>query len=112
MSHGSPVGAAAMFAAAGSPWRSTMWKRSYAMATALVAVGGLLGYAAASGKLNPFARAEAAPSDKAVGARSADKDSCCTDGLDKAQLLARAEPKSRTADGPVAANGKKPNIVF
>jgi arylsulfatase len=88
-----------------------MWKRSYAAAIALVAAGGLLGYAAASGKLNPFARAEAAPLGPTVAAKAADKDACCTDGLDKAQLLARAEPKSRAGDGPVAADGKKPNIV-
>jgi arylsulfatase A-like enzyme len=88
-----------------------MFKRSYLAAIGLVALGGLLGYAAASGKLNPFQRAEAAPPGERAATQSADKENCCADGLDKASLLVKAETRGSGTTQKADPTGKKPNIV-
>src|SRR5215213_1924539 len=80
-------------------------------APAFIGLGMLLGYAAASGKLNPFGRADAAPSGDPTAAKPADDDGCCCDGADKARLLAAADPKVRAAVRKLEDKGKKPNIV-
>ena len=92
-----------------------MLKNSRAQMIAMLAVGGLLGYVAASGKLDVFHSAKAEPPQQSL----ADKESsavkaaaCCSEGLTKGQLVAMADPR---AAGPLAkaeADGKKPNIVF
>jgi arylsulfatase len=76
---------------------------------AVLAVGTLLGYLAASGKLNPFARAETIQpaAAAACGARAA----CCED-VNKGQLVALADPKVKAAVARAEQNGKKPNILF
>jgi arylsulfatase len=89
-----------------------MLKRSYLAAIGLVALGGLLGYAAASGKLNPFERAEAAPPGERARAQSAEKENCCVDGLDKASLLVKAETRGSGTTQKDGDTGKKPNIMF
>jgi arylsulfatase len=83
----------------------------------MLVTGALLGYAAASGKFNPFQGAQAAPpgqstaADTTGGSQPAGAPACCPEGANKGTLLALAEPRA----GAVAraeANGKKPNIVF
>jgi hypothetical protein len=91
-----------------------MFKNTRVQMIAVLAIGGLLGYVAASGKLNPFSRADAAPLSEgstSAGTQSdnAPKAACC-DQLNKGQLLALADPKPK-ANLTTQANGKKPNIV-
>ncbi|HEV3439782.1 MAG TPA: arylsulfatase [Gemmata sp.] len=71
----------------------------------VLAVGGALGYAAASNKLNPFHRADAAP------AADADSGDCplCSAGTDRAKALVNAHNVKVSAEAAQA--GKKPNIV-
>jgi arylsulfatase len=81
----------------------------------MLGLGSLLGYAAASGKLNPLAHGNAAPPAEAV--RSADVAAteacplCCTDSTAKGELLALAD-KTQTVSAQAAQSGKKPNILF
>jgi arylsulfatase A-like enzyme len=83
--------------------------------TAILAVGALLGYLAASGKVNPFQRAAAAPpSTEAGSAKAAESSSganlACCEGVNKGQLVALADPQVKA---PVRqAGGKQPNIIF
>jgi arylsulfatase len=88
-----------------------MWKRSYALAALLVAFGGVLGYAAAAGKLNPFARVATGPPLMAAENRPAPRpSSVCCDGADADKQLLVAhnqEVKDRAAQ-----TGKKPNILI
>jgi arylsulfatase len=83
---------------------------------AVLAVGVLAGYLAASGRLNPFARAEADQSSRTAYQNPADdgssvKPACCVD-VNKSQLVALADPKLSAAVAKTAAqNGKKPNIL-
>src|SRR5262249_7813731 len=109
----SASGAAVRYAAACPLRRCIMSKRSLLAASGLVALGGFLGYAAASGMLNPHQRAEAAPpGDRAAPTQPADKPVCCGEGLDKVRLLATEETKAGGAGQKADAGGKKPNIVF
>jgi arylsulfatase A-like enzyme len=84
----------------------------------IVAAGVLLGYLAASDKLNPFPNAHAAPRarDEVQIAEPAKPGAnigpaCCSDGVGKGTLLALAAPKAGAAVGSVQDSGKKPNIV-
>ncbi len=90
---------------------------------AVLAVGGLLGYAAASGNLNVFRKANAEPANSTVGRISnpsyqenrpvkAADGTCCTEGATKGQLLALADPTPKASVTNTQANGKKPNILF
>jgi arylsulfatase len=77
--------------------------------------GATIGYAAASGKLNPFQRGEAAPPQgPSTGAKARETQSsepaCCSESTAKSRLLALADRNVRTAAN-AQANGKKPNIV-
>ena len=86
---------------------------------AILAVGALLGYLAASERTNLSAKALAAPtaadgtnelaSTQPVGDPGPVS---CSDGLSKGALLALASPKAGGAAAGVQASGKKPNIVF
>src|SRR5262249_4914348 len=82
------------------------------MAGMCLLAGALLGYGTASGKLNPFQRASAAPpgESSAIGAQPGD--SCCSEGVSKGELLAMADPKVKLAVARAQAQGKKPNILF
>ena len=88
-----------------------MWKRSYATAAALVAVGGLLGYAAAAGHLSLNRTATAGPPDQPTAARPTSTDpadaGCCPDGVPPGTHLIHAGQKEDAPKG-----GKKPNILF
>src|SRR5262245_23226397 len=76
---------------------------------AVLAIGALGGYLAASGRLNPFQKADAAPTANRAETGSSEKADCCSEGATRGQLLALANTKAAAAEGQ---NGKKPNIVF
>ncbi len=80
---------------------------------AVLGLGALLGYAAAFGKLNPFQKADAGPTEQPKPAASAAPAApgCCSDGLSKAGMLALAT-HNQTVAHKAAAEGKKPNILF
>ncbi len=83
---------------------------------AVLAAGAVLGYLAASGNLNPFARAGTAPPPQEARAARADESAgaepaCCSDGLNKGQLLALADRKAVAATARAQQDGKKPNIL-
>jgi len=85
---------------------------------AVLAAGALLGYLAASGKLQVFQKANAARAAKpaAVGQTAASEagcaDGCCAKGLSRGRLVALADPKGRAALARAELSGKKPNILF
>jgi arylsulfatase len=94
-----------------------MLKNTRVQMIAMLAIGGVLGFAAASGKVDVFRKSSAEP----PRASTADKKSnpaeeaaaCCPEGLSKGQLLAMADPKVKEAVARAEQNnGKKPNIVF
>jgi arylsulfatase A-like enzyme len=94
-----------------------MLKSTRMQMIAMLAVGGLLGYAAASGKLDGFRKAQAEPLKQPAaekeGNRAASAAACCPDGLPKAELVALADPKVKeTLARAEDKNGKKPNILF
>ena len=90
-----------------------MWKRSYARASLLVALGGLLGYAAAAGHLRCVARRRPPRPDRIDG-RPAD-----VDRPGRRRVLPR-RPRRPALHSPGAGqkvrrarkDGKKPNILF
>jgi len=81
---------------------------------ASIGLGMLLGYAAASGKLEPSRRAEAAPASPSVVAgaptASAEQKPGCCGALATGQLLALANHNESVA-ATAQASGKKPNIL-
>jgi arylsulfatase A-like enzyme len=90
-----------------------MLKSTKFQAIVLVAVGALLGYAAASGTERWNRQAEAAPpSEPPQLAHSSPTElpsvDCCGEGSNKGELLALATRNRNLADN----SGKKPNIVF
>jgi arylsulfatase A-like enzyme len=95
---------------------SSMWKSTRFQAIVLVAVGALLGYAAASGKERWNWQAQAAPPEElSQPARSSPAElppvDCCAEGSTKAELLALATHNRKVANY-ADTSGKKPNIVF
>jgi arylsulfatase len=90
-----------------------MWRNVRLQFLLVAGVSALLGYGAASGKLNLFAKAEGEqqghPS-KADAPAGDCKGGCC-DGLSKSTLLALANHNNEVTK-TAAAEGKKPNIVF
>jgi arylsulfatase A-like enzyme len=96
-----------------------MLKNSRIQLIAVLAIGGLLGYAFAAGGANRIQRAAAAISEKdssavtATTVRSDDVASCCVGEAPKGQLLAMADPKVKAAVAKAESQtGKKPNILF
>ncbi len=91
-------------------------------AIAILAIGGLLGYVAASGNLDAFRKATAEPSKSTMGRisnRSYQESSpvkggdtlCCSEGSIRGQLVVMADPKPKPVPANTQANGKKPNIL-
>jgi arylsulfatase A-like enzyme len=112
-----------------------MTKNTRAQMIAVLAIGGLLGYAAASTQLDLFHTANASPSSHFAGDKPAAdkpqpttapqatattavrqscslKGACCANGLAKTQLMAMANYKAAAAAANLQAEGKKPNILF
>src|SRR5215470_7117642 len=91
-----------------------MFRNSKFLAVLCLAAGVLLGYAAATGHLNPAQWVQASSPE---GVQAADKtgggDDCalCSLGDSKLQLLAQADTK-KAAGGAAENGGKKPNILF
>ena len=81
-------------------------------ALACVGLGTLIGFFAATRDTSPSARADGAtsPARQAGAAPSVEKTLCCSDGLARNVLLARAD--AETVKAPPTQAGKKPNIVF
>jgi arylsulfatase len=82
-----------------------MFRRVHVVGVALVALGGMLGYAAASGKLNPFPRVDAAAPHTPT--RQIASTPQAPDRL-PAQLVAHNQQVKDKAE----ASGKKPNICI
>jgi arylsulfatase len=79
----------------------------------MMALGGLLGYAAASGQLTSLWQTRAAAQPGEPHSAESDREGCCSDGMDRRLLLARAggnEARQRGGDQP-SKDGKKPNIL-
>jgi arylsulfatase len=91
-----------------------MLKNTRVQMIAMLAIGGLLGYAAASGRLDVFSRASEKPSQPSIAETEGNGggEACCCDGVTKGQLVAMANPKVNEAVAAAQKNGKKPNIVF
>src|SRR5262249_33234809 len=95
-----------------------MLKNTRLQTIAMLAVGGLLGYAAASWKLDVFRNANAEPTrqpvvEKASSPAEAATTSCCTEGSTKTQLVALADPTVKAAVAQAEQKaGSKPNILF
>ncbi len=92
-----------------------MVKNTKVQMLVVLLAGALAGYAAASGRLNPFQRGEAAPphepsTTEKTKAAQPDEPACCSESTGKSKLLALADRNLRTATN-AQANGKKPNIV-
>jgi hypothetical protein len=89
-------------------------KNSKVLAAACIGLGVLLGYVAASGRLNPFQKADAARSvldpapEKAAAGPSSP--SCCA-GANKSELLALARQNDEVKT-KAEQSGKKPNILI
>src|SRR5689334_5856282 len=87
-------------------WRTSMFRNTRVQMLAVLAAGALLGYLAASGRLDPR-RAEASPSTQQTAEKPAvpcgDRPGCC-DGAARNNLLALARKDEK--DPPA---GKKPN---
>ena len=92
-----------------------MWKNVQLQFLLVAGVSALLGYAAATGRLNPFAKADAGQTEqpKAAAPQTAEaaKPGCCSEGMNKAGLLALATHNEAVAEKANAA-GRKPNILF
>src|SRR5437870_657510 len=97
--------------------RDQMLKNTRLQMIAMLAIGGLFGYAAASGKLDVFRKANAGPpqpsvADKERSSAQATTAPCCVEGAPKAQLVAMADPKVTNTAAKFHAEGTKPNILF
>ncbi len=90
-----------------------MRTRTTLLAIGMMALGGLLGYAAASGRLtSPWqARAAAQPGEPRPAEQYAQN--CCSEGTDRGLLLSRADGREarQQGGGQPAKDGKKPNIL-
>ena len=85
----------------------------------VLAAGALMGFLAATDRLNPFPKAHAAPRSGDEVSRAAPAElrpaaeaMSCSDGVGKGALLALASSNAENRAGRAQASGKKPNIVF
>jgi arylsulfatase len=96
-----------------------MFKRTHVPALAMMAIGALLGYAAASGKWSPLQqpRVAAEPGGQSArqsgnpGSEGTPEAECCSEGVNKGQLLALATHNRKVA-AATQQGGKKPNILI
>ncbi len=82
------------------------------MAVALVGLGAALGYAAASGKLNPFQNAEGTTAPLATGDPAATSLKACCSTTDRVAALAAIHAHNESVLSSTQNNGKKPNICI
>jgi arylsulfatase A-like enzyme len=90
-----------------------MRSRSTLLAVAMMTLGGLLGYAAASGQLTSIWQARAASQPGESPNTEQSGQNCCSEGMDRRILLARADEQEQRqpGGGQAAKDGKKPNIL-
>src|SRR5262245_52720078 len=96
-----------------------MLRRTPILAIVMLAVGGLLGYTAASGKLNFFQHPSAAAAPQGQVAPQPTRPApakvpsagCWPDGMNKGELLALATHNQKVA-AAAQKDGKKPNILI
>ena len=95
-----------------------MMKSFRVQAVAMLAIGGLIGYAIASRHSDLATRSNAAeaipavPASTTTAAPQARAPVCLTEPKSKAQLVAMADPRVIAASAKIEASGKKPNILF
>jgi arylsulfatase len=93
-----------------------MFRSTKFLAAAFVGLGAALGYAAASGKLNLFQKAEAtttaAPVPLAPTAALACLGNACCDGTDRTAVLAAVNAHNEKVSAAAQKDGKKPNICI
>jgi arylsulfatase A-like enzyme len=99
-----------------------MWKSSTLSSAALVAVGAILGWAAASGQFESLWPAQAAPAvssptipSAAEAGCSGDAHGCCSSSPGRGELLAlanAAQAAEQLAKDDPPRTGKKPNIII
>src|SRR5262245_639808 len=98
-----------------SIWRSHMIRNTRMTPLAVLALGGLLGYLAASAKLNVLQDATAKLTQRPVTSTPRPSplspnsviDSCCSEGATKGQILARADAIADDDAKPDKPNGKE-----
>jgi Sulfatase len=90
-----------------------MMKRTQVQTVVLMAVGALLGYAAAVGRLTEPRRAQAASQPSESPAIGEPEPTCCSEGPGKGLLLAKADQNEARpqGNGQPASDGTKPNIL-
>jgi arylsulfatase A-like enzyme len=90
-----------------------MLKRTKLMALGMMAVGALLGYAAASSQFTLPWRAQAASQPSLSSTLVESNPSCCSDGADRELLLVKADRQEapQKGNGQPAKESKKPNIL-
>src|SRR5437764_12142339 len=95
-----------------------MFRNAKVLALALIGLGMLLGYAAATGPFNFFPHAEAAlVSESAFTQPTLSKEpvseptSCCS-GVNKSAALTMIKEHNSAVAAKAAQEGKKPNIMF
>jgi arylsulfatase len=91
-----------------------MFTRTHLLAVGMMALGGLLGYATASGQLTALWSAHPAAQAGEVCPAGGTGPSCCSEEMDRGLLLARAddrEARSESGGGQPAKAAKKPNIL-
>jgi arylsulfatase len=90
-----------------------MRTRSPLLAVGMMALGGLLGYAAASGRFTSPWQARAAVRPGESGPAEPYGPGCCSEGADRGLLLAGADGRQSLQQGgaQAAKDGKKPNIL-
>src|SRR5262249_4802290 len=94
-----------------------MLKSTKVQMIVMLAIGGLLGYVAASGKHGAFGQANGEQSRQSVGSKESGSGqecaACSPEGLTKGQLVAMADPKVTEAIAKAQEKtGGKPNILF
>ena len=90
-----------------------MMKRTQVQAIFLMAVGALVGYAAASGQLTALCQAQAAAQPRESPSTGEPGPNCCSDGTDRVLLLAKADGHEARpqSNGQPGTDGRKPNIL-
>jgi arylsulfatase A-like enzyme len=90
-----------------------MLRNTRVQMAAVLAVGALVGFLAASGRANPFQRAEAASAPSRATEPGGGAGPTCCDDVSKGQFLALADRQvNNTGAGAAKDGGKKPNILF
>jgi arylsulfatase A-like enzyme len=92
-----------------------MMRKSTVVPLLTLLVGGLAGWAAASGRLESALRADSkatTPPSKRPAVSDAGATPGCCDGADRTQLVALGAGNGQGAGQPAEKNGRKPNILF